>query len=153
MISFAADYSMVIKQKISFAILLLATLMLMINSIIPHHHHHEEVCFVPTHCVNEEASSADHHDHHHKGVEHHHHDDDNDFCQINGFYLAPIVKLLKGQAKVLKFNKDVNSYALLNEYLIRKPVFCEDQHRIPLEDQKGLKAKFLTRALRAPPIS
>lgn len=143
---------MVTNQKISFTVLLLATITLMLNSIIPHHHHHEEVCFVATHCSDEEAGLHDDH-HEHKGVEHNHHNSETDFCQLNGFFLAPGMKNLLGQAKYNKISSDLTLFTLAEASHIFSPLLPDDQFKILLDDQKGLKAKYLTRALRAPPIS
>ena len=142
---------MIIIRKISNTVLLLTTLLLFANSVLPHHHHHDEVCFINTHCSDDEADlTCDNNEH--EGVEHDHHSDETDFCQLNDFYLTPVVKKVSGKPNFNNINKNLLSHVTFNAYQIIILFSTNTLEKIPIDDQKGLTAKYLTRALRAPPV-
>ncbi len=150
MYSFAAIIIMIIIRKIARIFLLSAASLLIMNSVLPHHHHHDEVCFISTHCSDNEA---DHHDTdaEHKGVDHDHHNDGTDFCRLNIFYLAPYGQNSSGKIKLSNIKKDQSSFTYSNSSQIALPFSSYNPIKIFIGDKKGLTAKFLTRALRAPP--
>ena len=143
---------MVLTRKIAQIFLFSISLLLILNSVLPHHHHHEEVCFVNTHCSDDETDLiCDNNEH--EGVEHDHHSDETDFCQLNDFYLAPVVKKVSGKPNFSNINKNLVSHVIFNAYQIVILFSTNTPGKIPINDQKGLTAKYLTRALRAPPCS
>lgn len=141
---------MVLTRKIARIFLFSISLLLILNSVLPHHHHHEDVCFINTHCSDDETDlTCDNNEH--EGVEHDHHSDETDFCQLNDFYLAPVVKKASGKSNFSNINKDLVSYASSNACQIVLLFLTDTPGKILIDDQKGLTAKCLTRALRAPP--
>ena len=142
---------MVITRKIARIFLFSISLLLILNSVLPHHHHHEEVCFINTHCSDDETDlTCDNNEN--EGVEHDHHSDETDFCQLNDFYLAPVVKNTSAKAKLSDFKKDLTSSSTSDGYQIVILFSTNTPEKIPIDNQKGLTAKYLTRALRAPPV-
>lgn len=145
------SFGMVLIRKIARIFLFSISLLLILNSVLPHHHHHDEVCFINTHCSDDETDlTCDNNEH--KGVEHDHHSDETNFCQLNDFYLASVVKKASAKIKLSNFDKDLTSCATSNACRIEMLFSTNTPKKIPIDDQKGLTAKYLTRALRAPPV-
>jgi len=124
--------------------------MLIMNSILPHHHHEEEVCFAASHCSDDES---DHHETHsgQNGVEHEHHQGKSDFCSLENFYVAPVVKNLTGKVKYSILKNDFSETTDLDTNLNSLIFSSRKVWKFISIGHTELNTCCLSRALRAPP--
>lgn len=124
--------------KISYHLLLLASLLLVLNMAIPHHHHQYEVCCADVHHAGSDAECEDNHS-------------DDDLCRQHGFFLIPGNKDSFGKSKQIVDQNVASFYThTINSktHLLISPSIAEHLFR---PDQTVLDVKSLSRALRAPP--
>ncbi len=136
--------------KISYHLLLLASLLLVLNMAIPHHHHQYEVCCADVHHAGSDAGHG-HSPDDHKDTECEDNHSDNEHCQQNGYFLIPGNKDSFGKSKQIVDQNVASFYThTINSktHLLISPSIAEHLFR---PDQTVLDVKSLSRALRAPP--